>query len=85
MKEKAVMGFIGVLTALLITITMADVLGNAGKGQLPVEDNGQSSSNTSRPFSRKVEPVSTISTITSESCTIGPNSTEPFNLIISTV
>ncbi len=45
MKEKAVMGFIGVLTALLITITMADVLGNAGKGQLPVEDNGQSSSN----------------------------------------
>lgn len=44
MKEKAVMGFIGILTILLITITMVDVLGNAGKGQLPAEDNGQSSS-----------------------------------------
>ncbi len=45
MKEKAVMCFIGLLTVLLITITMVDVLGNAGKGELVVEDNEQSSSN----------------------------------------
>ena len=37
------------------------------------------------PFSLKVEPVSTISTMTSDSSTSGPNSTEPFNLMISTV
>lgn len=44
MKEKAVMGFIGLLTALLITITMVDVLGNAGKGELIEPNENQSSS-----------------------------------------
>ena len=48
-------------------------------------DNGHTSSNTSRPFSRRVDPVSTISTITSDSPTIGASSMEPFNLMISTV
>ena len=48
-------------------------------------DNGQISSNTSKPFSRSVEPVSTISTITSDRPTIGASSTDPFSLMISTV
>ena len=48
-------------------------------------ESGQISSNTSKPFSRSVEPVSTISTITSDNSTRGPSSTEPFSLIISTV
>ena len=43
------------------------------------------SSSTVSPFSFKVDPVSTISTITSESPTIGASSMEPFILMISTV
>ena len=45
----------------------------------------QLQNSTFRPFSRRVLPVSTISTITSESPTIGASSMEPFSLMISTV
>ncbi len=47
-------------------------------------DNKQISSITSKPFSIKVFPLSTISTIQSAKPTIAPSSTDPFNLIIST-
>ncbi len=39
----------------------------------------------SRPFSRRVEPVSTMSTMTSDRPTRGPSSTEPLSLMMSTV
>ena len=48
-------------------------------------DSGQISSKTCSPFSRSVAPVSTISTITSASPTIGASSIEPYSLMISTV
>ena len=38
---------------------------------------------TSRSFSLRVAPVSTITTITSVSASIGASSTEPFSLIMS--
>jgi len=46
---------------------------------------GHTSSSTSSPFSFKVDPVSTMSTMTSDSPTSGPSSTEPFSLMMSTV
>ena len=48
-------------------------------------DNGHTSSSTTSPFSFNVEPVSTISTMTSDKPTIGASSIEPFNFTISTV
>src|SRR5699024_11285727 len=43
-------------------------------------ERGHISSSTFSPFSRRVLPVSTISTITSESPTMGASSMDPFNL-----
>ena len=57
-------------------------IGIVGKDTILAE-RGQTSSNTFRPFSLSVLPVSTISTITSDSPTIGASSMEPFNLMIS--
>ena len=48
-------------------------------------ESGHTSSRTVSPFSLRVDPVSTISTITSARPTIGASSIEPFSLMISTV
>ena len=48
-------------------------------------DRVQISSSTRSPFSRRVEPVSTMSTITSDRPTMGASSMEPLSLMISTV
>ena len=44
---------------------------------------GMNSVTTRRPFSRRVVPVSTISTMTSERPRMGASSMEPFSLMIS--
>ena len=48
-------------------------------------ESGQTSSSTFSPLDFSVDPVSTMSTITSERPTIGASSMEPFSLMISTV
>ena len=44
---------------------------------------GMNSVTTFRPFSRKVVPVSTMSTMTSDRPRIGASSMEPFSLMMS--